>query len=63
MGAMPLAPLVAGGGLSLIGRDATLIIGAVLCAISVLLAVSTAALRALPAESGWAGHAAQFATR
>lgn len=63
MGAMPLAPLVAGIGLSLIGRDATLIVGAVFCAIAVLLAVSNAALRALPAESGWAAHAAQFAIR
>lgn len=63
MGAMPLAPLVAGIGLSLIGREATLIVGAVICAIAVLLAVSNAALRALPAESGWAAHAGQFAIR
>ena len=63
MGAMPLAPLVAGIGLSLIGREATLIVGAVFCAIAELLAVSNAALRALPAESGWAAHAAQFAIR
>ncbi|WP_404474322.1 MFS transporter [Microbacterium aerolatum] len=63
MGAMPLAPLVAGIGLSLIGREATLVVGAVICAIAVLLAVSNAALRALPAESGWAAHAGQFAIR
>ncbi|MGO2746598.1 MFS transporter [Microbacterium sp.] len=63
MGAMPLAPLVAGIGLSFIGREATLLIGAALCAISVLLAVSTAALRALPSESGWTAHAAQFSIR
>lgn len=63
MGAMPLAPLIAGVGLSLIGREATLVVGAALCAASVLLAVATAALRALPAESGWAAHAAQFAIR
>lgn len=61
MGAMPLAPIIAGVGLSFIGREATLTIGASLCIISVLLAVSTAALRALPAESGWSAHAAQFA--
>lgn len=61
MGAMPLAPIVTGVGLSLLGREATLTIGASLCIISVLLAVSTAALRALPAESGWSAHAAQFA--
>lgn len=61
MGALPLAPLVAGVGLSLLGRESTLVITAVICAIAVLLAVSTSALRALPAESGWAAHAAQFA--
>ncbi|WP_194421161.1 MFS transporter [Microbacterium abyssi] len=63
MGAMPLAPLVAGTGLSLIGREATLIVGAVICAIAVLLAISNAALRALPAESGWSAHAARFSIR
>lgn len=60
MGAMPLAPLVAGVGLSLIGREITLVVAAVICAIAVLLAVSNAALRALPSESGWTVHAAQF---
>ncbi|MBB5742819.1 MFS family permease [Microbacterium ginsengiterrae] len=63
MGAMPLAPLVAGIGLSFIGRETTLVVGAALCAIAVLLAVSNAGLRALPAESAWAAHAAQFARR
>lgn len=63
MGAMPLAPLVAGIGLSFIGRETTLVVGAALCAIAVLLAVSNAGLRALPAESAWATHAAQFASR
>lgn len=60
MGAMPLAPLVAGIGLSLIGREMTLVVAAVICAAAVLLAVSNAALRALPSESGWTAHAAQF---
>lgn len=60
MGALPLAPLVAGIGLSLIGRESTLIAAAVICAAAVLLAISNAALRALPAESGWSAHAAQF---
>ncbi|MGP6169672.1 MFS transporter [Microbacterium sp. A204] len=63
MGAMPLAPLVAGVGLSFIGREATLIVGAALCAVSVILAVSTRPLRALPPESAWTAHAAQFASR
>ena len=63
LGAMPLAPLVAGIGLSLIGRETTLVVAAVMCAAAVLLAVSNAALRALPAESGWTAHAAQFAIR
>ena len=63
MGAMPLAPLVAGVGLSLIGRETTLIVAALICAASVLLAISTPALRALPAESGWTAHAAQFSIR
>ena len=62
MGALPLAPLVAGIGLSLIGRESTLIAAAVMCAAAVLLAISNAALRALPAESGWSAHAAQFST-
>jgi hypothetical protein len=60
MGAMPLAPLVAGVGLSLVGREVTLIVAAVICAASVLLAARNPALRALPSESGWSTHAAQF---
>lgn len=63
MGAMPLAPLVAGIGLSLIGRESTLVAAALICAVAVLLAVANAALRALPSESGWAAHAAQFTIR
>lgn len=63
MGAMPLAPIIAGFGLSLIGRDLTLVAAAALCAIAVLLAFGNHALRALPVESGWAAHARQFAVR
>ena len=63
MGAMPLAPLIAGFGLAAIGRENTLIAASVLCAISVLLAVSNRGLRALPAEAGWASHAKQFEIR
>lgn len=60
MGAMPLAPLIAGFGLAAIGRENTLIAAAVLCVISVVLAVVNPGLRALPAESGWTAHARQF---
>lgn len=63
MGAMPLAPLFAGFGLAMVGRTTTILFAAVLCAISVALAVSNKALRALPAESGWAAHAAEIAIR
>lgn len=60
MGAMPIAPLIAGFGLATIGRENTLITASVLCAISVLLAVMNRGLRALPVEAGWATHARQF---
>ncbi len=60
MGAMPFGPLIAGFGLSWIGRQSTILVCAALCAISVLLAVTNKALRALPVESGWRAHAAQF---
>ena len=63
MGAMPLAPLIAGFGLAAIGRENTLIAASVLCAISVVLAVVNPGLRALPAESGWTAHAKQFEIR
>lgn len=57
-GAMPLAPLLAGLGLALLGRGPTLLIGAGLCAVSAALALGTRQLRRLPAESGWVAHAA-----
>lgn len=60
MGAMPLAPIIAGFGLSLIGREFTLVVAAALCAVAVLLALGNRALRALPVESGWTVHARQF---
>jgi hypothetical protein len=60
MGAMPLAPLIAGFGLSLVGRQNTILFAAALCALSAVLAVTSKALRALPAEAGWAAHAKQF---
>lgn len=63
MGALPLAPLLAGFGLSWAGREATLLVASALCAVSVLLAISGRGLRALPAEARWSEHAAQFTTR
>ncbi|MFF1539927.1 MFS transporter [Microbacterium sp. NPDC058269] len=62
LGAMPLAPLIAGFGLAWIGREWTILICAALCLISVVLAVSNRALRALPVESRWAEHAKQYET-
>lgn len=61
MGAMPLAPLIAGFGLAWLGRGWTLTFGAVVCLIALLLALGSRALRAIPAESGWAAHAAKYA--
>ncbi|MCS3844514.1 MFS transporter [Microbacterium sp. AK031] len=60
MGAMPFAPLIAGLGLAVIGRESTLVTASALCAISVLLAVANRGLRALPVEAGWSAHARQF---
>ncbi|MFC4138404.1 MULTISPECIES: MFS transporter [unclassified Microbacterium] len=59
-GAMPLAPLIAGAGLSTVGPAVTLGIAALLCAATFVLALCTPALRSLPAEAGWAAHAAKF---
>lgn len=61
MGAMPLAPLIAGFGLAFVGRTGTLVACATLTALGVILALSNRALRSLPAESGWAAHAQSFA--
>ena len=60
MGAMPLAPLIAGFGLAWIGREWTILVCAALCLVAVAMAVSNRALRALPIESRWAEHAQQY---
>lgn len=60
MGAMPLAPLIAGFGLTWIGREWTILVCAALCVLAVALALSNRALRALPVESRWAAHAKQY---
>ncbi|GAA3910449.1 MFS transporter [Microbacterium invictum] len=63
MGAMPLAPLIAGVGLAYFGRPNTILFAAGLCAVAVVLAIGNRALRALPSEAGWAAHAKQFELR
>lgn len=63
MGAMPIAPLIAGFGLTMLGRQWTILVCAALCLIAVALAVGNRALRALPVESKWAEHAKQFEVR
>lgn len=60
MGAMPLAPLIAGFGLAGIGRQGTILLCAALCLLAAALALGNRALRALPVESRWAAHAAQY---
>ena len=60
MGAMPLAPLIAGFGLTWVGREWTMLFAAVICLVATVLALGNRTLRALPAEPGWAAHAAQF---
>lgn len=60
MGALPLAPLIAGFGLTWIGREATILVCAALCLVAVALALGNRALRALPVESRWAEHAKQY---
>ncbi|MGF3057371.1 MFS transporter [Microbacterium sp. YY-01] len=60
MGSMPFAPLIAGFGLALWGRGATILIGAGICAAAAILAITTPALRSIPAEKKWAAHARQF---
>ena len=62
MGALPLAPLIAGFGLSWIGREWTMLVCAALCVLAVALALGNRALRALPVEARWAEHARQYET-
>lgn len=60
MGALPLAPLIAGFGLTWVGREWTLLVCAALCLVAVALALGNRALRALPVESQWTAHAKQY---
>ena len=61
MGAMPLAPLVAGLGLAWWGRTTTMLAAAVVCVIALVIALVDPALRRVPRERDWAGHAAEHA--
>ncbi|MCR2817729.1 MFS transporter [Microbacterium sp. zg.Y1090] len=61
IGAMPLGPLIAGFGLTWVGREGTLLVCAALCGVATAMAVASRGLRALPTEGGWADHAARFA--
>ena len=61
MGAMPLGPLLAGFGLTWIGREGTLIVCAAICAIAAAMAAASRGLRSIPTEAGWSSHAARFA--
>lgn len=59
MGALPLAPLIAGFGLAHAGRTETLIVSAAICAIAAIASLLSSSVRSLPAEGQWAAHAAQ----
>lgn len=60
MGAMPLAPLIAGFGLAWAGRTSTLIFCLALCATALIMGLAGRALRSIPAEASWAEHAKQY---
>lgn len=60
MGAMPLAPLIAGFGLAWVGRAPTMLVCLGLCAIALLLGLSSRPLRSIPAEAGWSEYARQY---
>lgn len=62
MGAMPLAPLIAGFGLDAVGRSGTLMISGLICVAAAVLAVATPSLRSLPREADWEIYAARYAT-
>ena len=60
MGAMPLAPLIAGFGLVHVGRTNTLFIAAGFAVVATLLALSNHGLRNLPKQSEWESYATRF---
>ncbi len=60
LGALPLAPLIAGIGLAQLGRDWTLVIGAALSFVACLMAWLDKAVRKIPKASGWELYASHF---
>jgi MFS family permease len=54
MGALPLAPVVAGFGLTLIGLRGTLVVAAGICLVAALMLLADRRLRNLPGPDGWA---------
>lgn len=56
----PLAPLVAGFGLSAWGRAPTILIGVALTASSVLVMLSTRPTRTIPPAAQWESHAREY---
>ncbi|MGP5724246.1 MFS transporter [Arthrobacter rhombi] len=61
MGAIPLAPLVAGFGYAAWGWSGVLALCAGICCIAVILAFASRRLLAIPASPGWEDHAADNA--
>ncbi|GAA1355861.1 MFS transporter [Arthrobacter rhombi] len=61
MGAIPLAPLVAGFGYAAWGWSGVLALCAGICAVAVILAFASRRLLAIPASPGWEEHAADNA--
>ena len=61
MGAMPLAPLLAGFGYTLLGWTGILLLCAGICAISAFFALFNSELRTLPTSEHWADHATAIA--
>lgn len=61
MGAIPLAPLVAGFGYAAWGWSGVLALCAGICAVAVILAFASRRLLDIPASPGWEDHAAQNA--
>lgn len=58
MGAVPLAPLIAGFGYVAWGWQGLLLLCAGICALATMLALSNRRLRSLPGPAGWAERAA-----
>jgi MFS family permease len=60
LGAVPLAPLIAGFGYAVLGWSGVLLVCAGLCAAAALLAAANRRLRSLPGPGDWEDHAAEM---